>query len=200
LPGTEVFPKPFPWTPNVAGAKYDLGEAKRLVSEAKAAGWDGKIRVLATAVPTSTAEGVAVTTMLQAAGMDVQFQNDKDTAGVVQQVIVARDFDVVVNWAYGTDFSADKTFASLYNTMYKDALRFGYSNPDMDAALDALRVATTDSQRTDAFKKIAETWVRDQPAAVVAAVPSSWVATAKVHGLVPSSSDLVLLDKTWLQP
>jgi peptide/nickel transport system substrate-binding protein len=200
LPGTEVFPKPCPGSPSVPGAKYDDTEATRLVTEAKGAGWDGKIRVLSSSTPTSSAEGLAVTAMLQAAGMEVQYQNDKDTAGVVAQVITARDFDVVVNWAIGTDFNADNTFASLYNTFYKDTLRYGYGSPDMDAGLDALRMATTDDQRTAAFKKIAEVWVRDQPAAVVAAVPSSWIASAKVHGLTPNSSDVVLLDKAWLQP
>ena len=48
LAETSLFQKSFPWDPGVAGPKYDLELAKRLVAEAKAAGWNGSVRVLFT--------------------------------------------------------------------------------------------------------------------------------------------------------
>ena len=46
LPGSELIQKDFRWYPNVPGPKYDPEAAKKLVTEAKAEGWDGKVRLL----------------------------------------------------------------------------------------------------------------------------------------------------------
>ena len=42
LVGTQLFQSDFRWFPDVAGPKFDVELAKKLVTEAKSAGWDGR--------------------------------------------------------------------------------------------------------------------------------------------------------------
>ena len=56
LPTTALFQKDFSDTPGVEGIKADPAAAKKLLDQAKAAGFDGKIRVLCTNQP-ERAEG-----------------------------------------------------------------------------------------------------------------------------------------------
>ena len=74
--------------------KFDVEAAKKLVTEAKAAGWDGKLRLLYNSSPTAAAIGLAVQTMLQNVGMTVALDTSKDTNGQIAQVTGLKDFDV----------------------------------------------------------------------------------------------------------
>ncbi len=197
--GSELFQKSFPWYPGVPGPAFDLNAAKSLVEQAKAGGWNGKIRLLASNAGSSSAIGLTVATMLRAAGMEVEYSNDKDTAGVVQQVTVDRNYDIVVNWPAGTAATVDEMYISMVGAWSSTSPRYGYSSPDMDAALTALRSASTDAARTAAAKSLAEVIGRDAPVAVLAVQPSTWLYSDKVHGLRFSSADLVHLDKAWVQ-
>jgi peptide/nickel transport system substrate-binding protein len=198
ITGPDLFAKDYPYYPGVPGVAYDPAKAKQLVNEAKAAGWDGKLRVVSSAATRELS--IAVTAMLEASGISVQLSNDKDVAGFVQVVTVSREYDVAVNWGYELSANPDETLSQLFKTFYKTTARFGYTNPDMDAALDALRLASTDPQRVAAFAKIAEIWNRDMPAAILGPVVSAWVAGPNLHGLKFSTSDLLLLNDAWLAP
>ena len=81
----QLFQKDFRWYPNVPGPKVDIEAGKKLVAEAKAAGWDGKIRLLAGTSPEGQAIGLTVQTALQAIGMTVQSEN-VDTATNTQRI------------------------------------------------------------------------------------------------------------------
>jgi peptide/nickel transport system substrate-binding protein len=98
-PSTAVLASDFRWNPRVEGPKYDPALAKRLVSEAKAAGWDGKLRILENNTPQRTAAGLATQTMLQAVGIDVQLDTTKDSQGQIAQVTTAKDFDMA-GWGF----------------------------------------------------------------------------------------------------
>jgi ABC-type transport system substrate-binding protein len=71
-----------PWDPKVAGPKFDLAEAKKLLGEAKAAGFSGKLRLLAdTSLP---AWGEAIRAQLVAAGFEIDLQNKP-----ISEIVVA---------------------------------------------------------------------------------------------------------------
>ena len=198
ITGPDLFAKDYPYYPGVAGLAFDQAKAKQLVNEAKSAGWDGKLRVVSSSATKELS--LAVAAMLEAVGITVQLSNDKDVAGFVGVVTVSREYDVAVNWGYELSSNPDETLSQLFKTFYKTTARFGYTNADMDAALDSLRTAGTDAQRTAAFAKIAEVWNRDVPAAILGPVVSAWVAGPKVRGLQFSTSDLMLLNNAWLAP
>jgi peptide/nickel transport system substrate-binding protein len=188
-----------PWDPKIEGRKADPEAAKKLVADAKAAGWDGKIRVMAS----NTSEGInwaeAVRAQLVAVGMDVQVDTTKDTANVVNQVLVLRDFDIAT-WSLSllsdVDSSYTQLLASLSTTGGK---RYGYSSPEMDAAIEMLRTADTDQKRVDAYKKVSEVWVRDQPTHVTTMLPQGLVMSPKLHGVDRTAYTGFLFSKAWLE-
>jgi len=189
----------FQWDPKVPGPKADMTEAKRLVALAKSEGWDGKIRVAAgndSKVGLDWADTVA--TQLTAAGMVVEKQTNEDTNGVVNRVLVRRDFDVAT-WAYGLLDESDNNYNQLVSTFSSANPRYGYGNAEMDAAIDLLRTADTDAKRTEAYKQISLIWIRDAPAHVIAIVPQAIVSTTKMHDIVRTGSSITLYGKAWLE-
>jgi peptide/nickel transport system substrate-binding protein len=189
----------FQWDPKVPGPKADLNEAKRLVTEAKAEGWDGKIRVAGGNDSKVALDWVeAVSTQLTAAGMIVEKQNNEDTNGVVNRVLVRRDYDLAT-WAFGLLDESDNNYNQLLSTFASANPRYGYGNAEMDAAIDLLRTADTDAKRTEAYKQISLIWIRDAPAHVIAIVPQAIVHTTKMHDIVRTGSSITLYDKAWLE-
>ena len=184
-----------PYDPKISGPKYDLAEAKRLVTAAKAAGWNGKIRLLANAAVPDW--GIAVQTMLTAAGFEVELQS-KPIADIVTQVLTNKDYDLST-WAYGMSDEIPANYVQLSGTFAAPNGRYGYSSPDMVAAVDKLRTAATDADRTAAYKAITEVWTRDVPAAVTYSAPSALLFTPKLQGAVRTAGANILFDKAFLQ-
>jgi peptide/nickel transport system substrate-binding protein len=183
-----------PWDPKVEGPKADINEAKRLVALAKSEGWDGKIRVLAGSDVQGTAWAQAVGTQLTAAGMVVAVDTSKDTAGVVNQVLVLRDYDIAT-WALGWLDESDVNYLQMIGSFNTKNPRYGYANPEMEAAIELLRTADTQDKKVAAYKKISEIWVRDVPAHVTTVIPQAMVYSPKVHGLVRTGQSITLFDK-----
>ena len=189
----------FQWDPKVEGPKADPNEAKRLVTEAKAEGWDGKIRVAGGNDSKVALDWVeAVSTQLTAAGMIVEKQNNEDTNGVVNRVLVRRDYDLAT-WAFGLLDESDNNYNQLLSTFASANPRYGYGSAEMDAAIDLLRTADTDAKRTEAYKQISLIWIRDAPAHVIAIVPQAIVHTPKMHDIVRTGSSITLYDKAWIE-
>jgi peptide/nickel transport system substrate-binding protein len=187
-----LVPPGFRWDPGVAGPKYDPADAKKLVDAAKADGWDGKLRIsYGAANPALTNYGQAVQAMLGAVGITASIEAGKTLA----QVQIEKDFDIYPGFAFGT--SEDRLFEGLYGSLRNN--RYGYSNADMDAALDTLRVAATDTAKTAALKKIADVWNRDLPAVVVGDGVRIFTSISKLQGVQPTAFQAVEYTKAWLQ-
>jgi peptide/nickel transport system substrate-binding protein len=185
-------------SPNVTGPKYDLAQARQLVQQAKANGWDGKIRVSGANVPDQATWAQTVGTLLQAAGMDVTVQTDRDQASQIASVVVQRDYDIAT-WSPGIDDNPDRMYEAFFLQLTTATYRFGYASPDMDAAVDALRTAKGDTDSRAAIQKIAEVWVRDVPFATIAHYNLTFVASAKLHGIARGSNWIMRFDKAWLE-
>jgi peptide/nickel transport system substrate-binding protein len=198
LADSALLPKQFPWDPGLAGAVYDPTEAKRLVDEVKrTTGWDGGIRVLSSNDPVSSTLALTVKTLLEAAGMRVDLSNQKDGQAMISQVIVDRDFDIVVPWSLSIS-DDDGAYNSIFSNLHSPGARTGYANADMDAAIDSLRRASTDDAKRTAFRRITEVFNRDAPSAVLAARVTAIVHSPKLRGFQQSAAAIVLLDKVWL--
>jgi peptide/nickel transport system substrate-binding protein len=195
---TTPFLSSFPFYPGVPGPKYDLANAKRLVQEAKAGGWDGKVRLMSANDPSGMDWGLVVKTLLESAGIEPQLDTSKPVQIVQSQIRVEKDFDLA-SYAYGLSYNADETFAQLYRNLHSSTAIFGYSSPDMDKGLDALRVADSKDERVAAYKQITETWLRDMPAAPIAEIPVAWVHNPKLHGVQATAAVTVFFDKAWLE-
>ena len=187
-----------PWDPKITGPKADLTEAKRLVSEAKAAGWDGKIRVGASNTPEGNNWAEAVRSQLVAAGIEVTTDTGKDTSGLVNQVLTLRDFDIAT-WGLAMLDDVDAVYTAMLASFSSKTLRYGYGNAEFDAATELLRTADTDAKRVEANKKISEIWIRDAPAHVITALPQGWIHSPKLHGVQRTAYTSYHLDKAWLE-
>jgi peptide/nickel transport system substrate-binding protein len=185
----------FPWDPKVQGRKADVNEAKRLFTEARAEGFDGKLRVLSANTPEGIAWGQAVQAGLQGAGVEVSLDTSKDTTGVVAQVLVQQDYDIAT-WAYGLLDESDGNYLQLIGTF--GGKRYGYGPPDMVAAVDQLRTADTDAKKVAAYKAISDIWVRDEPAHVTTAIMQVLVTSPKLHDAQRTAASSILFDKAWL--
>ena len=129
--------------------------------------------------------------------MQVDISSPTDISGVIQKVHVDKDFDIV---SYGLGFSADPNtrFVQRFQSFYSTANRYGYSSTELDAAVDALRVANSDAKVTAAYKQIADTINRDPPFLPLAEITNAWVYPPRLHRAILSSGSLTLLDKPWL--
>jgi peptide/nickel transport system substrate-binding protein len=197
VPDTAPFSTNFAFDPKITPQKYDQAEARRLVGVAKAAGWDGKIRLIGGNDPTNVAWTQAVAPQLQAVGIDVAASNDTDVAGVVNKVLTTRDYDLA-NWGLGMSDESDGNYTQLLGSFGSQSKRYGYSSPDMDAGIEALRVADTDAKRIAAYKTISEVWIRDAPALVITYIPQAVITSPKVHGIVRTAQAVTLYDKAWM--
>lgn len=198
-PGSELFQKDFRFSPNVAGPVYNPDEAKRLVAQAKAEGWDGKIRYLCNNTPAGQARGLAIESMLKAVGMDVTSDLTKDVTGHVNQYIVLRDFDLTcAGFPHSSDGNA---FASMNQQFSPGGAsnRTGWNNAAVGAALKAYKVAKTDDEKRAAAKIISEEYVKDVPFFVEGAIEEYIISNAKVKGLVFTSGTEVYFDKAYLE-
>jgi peptide/nickel transport system substrate-binding protein len=198
LPGTEMFQKSFRYYPGVAGPKYDVDRAKQLVQEAKAAGWNGHIRYLCNSSAPAVQRALAVQAMLQAVGMTVEVQNSGDI-NAQQARFISGDFDINCGGMNMTDQSDRNPARSLGNNLQSGGNRIGYKSATMDAALDELRAANTDAAKTAAYKKISETYVKDVPLLVSAAIEEYIAWDAKVQGVFGTTATRVEFDKAWIQ-
>ena len=196
-PNTEPYHLLPVYDPKVPGQKYDQAEARRLVGVAKAAGWDGKIRLIGGNDATNVAWTQAVAPQLTAVGMDVQASNDTDINGVVAKVLTQRDFDLA-NWGLAMSDESDGNYTQLLGSFGSSSKRYGYSSPEMDAGIEALRVADTDAKKIAAYKTISEIWIRDAPALVITYIPQAVIHSAKVHGIVRTAQAVTHYDKAWM--
>jgi peptide/nickel transport system substrate-binding protein len=197
--GSELFKKDFPWySSDSASGKYDLDAAKKLVAEAKAEGWNGKVRLNCANTPENQNTATAVEAMWKAAGIDVTVSATKSTADHVTQYLVQKDFDAV---CAGYNIGPDDGAVNTLNTNFKSPAsisRWGYGSAEMDALLTEARKASTDDAKRDVFKRIQNLFTKDAISIPFAATNESILWDKKVNGVVPSQQTVVFLDKAWL--
>lgn len=184
--------------PDTPGPAFDLEKAKRLVEEAKADGWDGKVRVMANNSPAGRDFLQSITVQLELAGMDPIAESTLDQAGVIDRVLVKKDWDVV-QWGYGFLEDTDSIYPQLTVSFNSATRLYNWGTPEMDAAIDALRVASTADAKREALAQIAEEWNASMPARVVTAVPQAFIFSPKLHGVVRSGYVIPLFDGAWLE-
>jgi peptide/nickel transport system substrate-binding protein len=199
LTETSLFQKSFPWDPGVAGPKYDLDAAKRLVNEAKAQGWNGTVRVLFTNSANDANAAVALEGMLKAAGINATVDTSKDSPAQQAVVTTAKDFDLS---RWGTSIGPDDSaiWAVAQNlTSNSTSNRPGFKSDKVDQAVKDLRSAKTDDEKKAAYKVVAEEYNAQLPWINFTAVETIKAFNPKVKGVVASLRNNVYFDKAWIQ-
>lgn len=199
LTGTEMFQKSFPWDPKVPGPKFDVEQAKKLVAEAKAEGWNGTVRLLFTNSPVDANAAVALDGMLRAVGINTIVDTSKESTAEQAIVVGSKDFDLA-RWgtATGPDDSALWSMAQNLDST-SGANRVGFKSAAVDKALKDLRVAKNDAEKTAAYKIIAEEFNKQVPWINFSAIETIKAFSPKVHGVTGSHRQFIYFDKAWME-
>jgi peptide/nickel transport system substrate-binding protein len=195
-----LFKKDFPWySEDAASFQYDPQLAKQLVGEAKAEGWNGKVRILCANTEAGKNTALVAETMWRAVGIEVESNTQLPTPDQVLQVTNKKDFDVSC-WGYsiGHDEGSVNTLNSNLRTP-GSATRAGYSSPEMDALIAEARRAASDDQKKAIYKKVQDLYVKDAVGYPFNAVEEYIAWNKKIHGPIGSQQTVVHLDKTWIE-
>ncbi|HEX7096506.1 MAG TPA: ABC transporter substrate-binding protein [Acidimicrobiales bacterium] len=199
LPGTELLQESFAWYPGVPGPEYDPDEARRLVEQAKAEGWDGKVRLLCTNQPDRQASSLAIETMLESVGMEVEVETQLSTQDQISRVVTQKNFDLAC-WGLPLVNDDGATLALQQNLLSASPTnRVGYASAEMDEALGALKLAVTDEERVDAFRRVAQIYNEDLPLLALQAIPIYLAHRENVHGIVGGHDTTFYLDDAWVE-
>lgn len=196
-PGTELFQPWSTWHTDNAGPEYDLAEAKQLVEQAKADGFDGAITFLSINKPSSQAYATATQAMLNKAGFNVTVEYVPTVTDMVQRMYVDHDFDLT-HGAY--DIANAIPYLRLSSATRSNSSNniLGYNSPTMDGLLDELQQAPSEDAERDALGRIQQLVTEDVPFLPTAAAASFVPWAQNVHGAVPSTSGIMLLGNVWL--
>jgi peptide/nickel transport system substrate-binding protein len=199
IPATSVFDPAFPWDPGVKLPAPNPSTAKALVNQAKASGWDGKISLSCDNSAPRMATALTVQAELGAVGIDVDMSKaTQPLNSTISDVLTKKDYQMACWGITVTPDEAglvlvDGNLRSTSGTNYA-----GYQNPKMDAALDELKVATTDATKKAALKKVADLWVGDAIGIPLAAPVERMTWVKSVKGIRGTELSAVTFDKSWL--
>jgi peptide/nickel transport system substrate-binding protein len=197
-PGTELFQKSSKWYTGVAGPKYDPDAAKRLVSTVKAEGkWDGTLNFKCDNSPARRALAETVVPMLETVGFKVNLKNDYDISGVIQDVIVAKNYDMAC-WGHNI-FEADPFVNLSQRFRSNTGSNFeGWVNPTVDKAIQDGGSVATDADRKANFEIFAKQIAEDVPSFIFEASPEFIVYGKNVRGVRPNITTIVNFGGAWL--
>lgn len=196
---SELVPETSRWYNNTAGIPFDQVKAKALLDQAKADGYDGKLRYLTTSEPGQQATALTVQASLNAIGFDVAIDYATDVTDLVRRVYKDHDFDMTRG---GAPVGEEAPYINLYNSMASDSKNnpSGFADPQMDTLVTAVQTAPTDDAVRDAISKVQEYANQTVPYAIwgPASVLTAW--DDNIHGVKRNITDIMFLDDAWISP
>ncbi len=175
----------------------NLERARALVQEVKdETGWDGTIRLACHNAPSRIDWAIAAEALLEAAGFEVEVDNDGTILDLIGIVLVNADFDLA---CWGFNVSDETPFIPVLQ-FRSDAgnNRIGYADPNMDAALDKLQVATNNDEIQAALAEIWSVWQQSWPSAIYETIEEFFIWKPHVKGIVGSQASSLLFHDAYL--
>ena len=174
-----------------APVEPNLERAQALVQEVKdETGWDGSIRLACHNAPSRIDWAIAAEALLEAAGFEVEVDNDGTILDLIGIVLVNADFDLA---CWGFNVSDETPFIPVLQ-FRSDAgnNRIGYADPNMDAALDMLQVATDNDEIQAALAEIWSVWRQSWPSAIYETIEEMMIWKPEVKGIVGTQASALL--------
>ena len=181
-------------TSDVGATPPDVDAAKALFDAAKAEGWDGQLDFICDQSRQDVA--IAIQAQAAAAGVTLNMQIVPTFAALIEAVITNKNFDTA---CWGLNISDELIWPSLSNNMYSTSpSNFGGAkDAEMDAAIDDLRVATSDADVTAALTKIQERWNATVPSIVLLSAESRTIHQDDVEGITPATNTMSFFDDAY---
>lgn len=195
----EVFSEFSTWHTDTEALPYDPEAAKKLLAEAKADGYDGKVTYLDASDPASRQAALTVKASLEAVGFEVEIDLVASVADQVNQVAVEGTYDVA---GWGISWREAGPFARMFATLHSlgNLSVSMHTSPEMDALIEEVRAAADEKTQREVMGRIQEQWNEDVPALIYGPTAEFLAWDDDVHGVVGTTNSNVLLDDAWLQP
>ncbi|QCQ90453.1 ABC transporter substrate-binding protein [Rhodococcus sp. SGAir0479] len=197
MPGTDMLQDWSQWHGDVAGTGYDPEAAKKLLAEAKADGYDGRLTYASLQEPGAQNRALAYEAMLEAVGFTVDIAYSNNVNDLVKRMYAQHDYDI---GNAGFNILEESPFVRMYGNFYGDSTSnvLGYDNPEMDALLTELQSARGDDERREVLGTI-QTLVNETAPTVVTGAGKFFIPwSPEVHGVTPSADGILLFGNAWL--
>jgi ABC-type oligopeptide transport system substrate-binding subunit len=113
-------------------------------------------------------------------------------------LLVQKNFDTFFGgMAAGNDDTAEIAIAQNFQSGVPSN-RVGISDPALDAGIKALFAASTDAEKTAAYKTIMTEITAQNPILPVAKIEEFIAWSPKVHGVQPAIKTTAYMDKAWI--
>jgi peptide/nickel transport system substrate-binding protein len=197
LPTSAVINEDSRYYQGLEGPETDVDRARELVEEVKAEGeWDGSIDLLCGNTPSGVESGVLIEAMLEDVGFDVTVEG---VDAPQQRVIFERNYELA---CWGLGIREANAWVTLFNNLHSESLSnwIGYSDPQMDQALDDMKEAATPDDELAALERIQEAWNDTAPLATYEAVEQVALWRDEIKNLVFTQNWMVYFDAAYIEP
>ncbi|SEK73167.1 peptide/nickel transport system substrate-binding protein [Blastococcus sp. DSM 46786] len=197
LAGSTLFPEYSRWHTDTEALPYDPEEARRLLEEAKADGYDGVVEYIDASDPVSRATSLAVQANLEAVGFTVETELLQSIADQISRIAVNRDYDVA---AWGNAYREGDPLAKMYPTLHSSGTQtYGMAtSPEMDALLEDFQAAATTEEQLDVMDAIQQQVNETVPFLDWGPLAELIVWSDDVHGVQGAMASMVLFDEAWI--
>ncbi|TQC42391.1 ABC transporter substrate-binding protein [Rhodococcus sp. WS4] len=181
----------------ILDSPHDPRSAKQLVAEVKKEGWNGSIRLLSDKSPTHVQESIAIKAQLEAAGFEVNLDNSVDTGQLSQRIVVEGNYDLAI---YGLNLASEGLWARLAPRLTTGSPTnfYQYSDPRMDSALAALKVAASFDERRAAIEAIEQVWDATVPGVALASYEETTIVQPHVKGIQLTRGAILRFENAYL--
>ncbi|WP_161962486.1 ABC transporter substrate-binding protein [Nocardioides speluncae] len=186
-----------PWAPGAEPMPTDTAAAKKLLEEAKADGYDGKISFLARTDQASQSGALAVQAMLEAVGFEVKLDLVQNVADQVQKIYIDHTFDIA---AVAMSIPDEDVFTRLVSSLGSTSPTntSGYASPEMDQLALQLQAVDDPAEAREVLTKVEALWAEDAPEVGISSGGMANAWNDDVHGLEPSAESMVLFGDAWI--
>lgn len=191
-----IFPEYSRWHTPTQGTAVDPEEAKRLLAEAKADGYNGKLEVIDGSDPGSQQTALAVEAQLEAVGFDVEINLMPTSGDQVRTIAKERNYDLA---GWGLAYRESDPFPKMQATMHSDGRQtYGmYTSPEMDTLIEQLQAESDTDKKTAVIDQIQQQVNEDVPFLIYSYFAEFIAWNSNVHGVVGSSNSMVFFGEAW---
>lgn len=192
----ELFPEFSTWHSGVEGPGHDPEEAKKLLEEAKADGYDGKVTYSFPGTPAGREQALAIKAQLDAVGFDTELDALRGTPELIQKVLIDTDYDISqsgLSWREAEPWA--RMAAVNHSTGNPSGTR---TSPELDALIDEFGTEADHDKKVEIAGRIQEQWNKDLPAIVLGPATDAIMWSGKVHGVKSHINAMVILDEAWV--
>jgi peptide/nickel transport system substrate-binding protein len=194
---TALYPSSSLWDTSGSALGYDVDEARSLLDQAKASGYDGTLTLSCDNSPERQNQALTLEAQLEAVGFDVTIDRLAGIGDLITKVQMDHDYELA---CYGNNNSDAEPWIAMDDFFNAPTDTLGFEDEEMLALVDELAAATDDEATQDVIDRIQARWNETMPSVPLAAVREFDAWVPNLHGVLPTATAMVILSGAWLAP